>query len=139
MKLAKRSWFWLSLLAAVAWISTGTPTLAAERHEELKVGKTGDVNFSAETKVGDITLKPGRYKLQHRVEGDDHFVHFTEWTKNSSPPTPGVPKAHPGEVKCKLEPLPNRVSRTTVYYTAEDGALRVTRIKIRGENVAHVF
>jgi hypothetical protein len=140
MKFAKRSWFWLPLLAAAAWISTGTPALAAHGHDELKVGKTGDVSFSDETKVGEVTLKPGRYKLQHRVEGEDHFVHFTEWSKPYPYyETTGGPKAHPGEVKCKLEPLAKKVSRTTVWTTAEDGTRRVTRVEVGGENVAHVF
>lgn len=140
MKLAKKSWLWLPLLAAVAWISTGTPALAAHGHDELKVGKTGDISFSTETKVGDVTLEPGRYKFQHRVEGENHFVHFTEWSK-SYPyyETSGAPKAHPGEVKCKLEPLAKKVSSTTVYTTAEDGARRVTRVEVGGENVAHIF
>ncbi len=140
MKLAKRSWFWLPLLAAAAWISTGTPALAAHGHDELKVGKTGDITFRTETKVGDLTLEPGRYKFQHRVEGENHFVHFTEWSKPYSYyETAGGPKAHPGEVKCKLEPLAKKVSGTKVYTTADGGARRVTRIEVGGENVAHIF
>ena len=28
-----------------------------------------------------MPLKAGRYQNQHRVDGADHFVHFTELTK----------------------------------------------------------
>lgn len=140
MRLATRSWLWLPLLSVAAWISTDSPALAAHGHDQLKVGKSGEVTFSSETKVGDITLEPGRYKLQHRVEGEDHFVHFTEWsTPNPYYPTSGGPTAHPGEVKCKLEPLAKKVQSTTVWTVAENGTRRLTRVEVGGENVAHIF
>jgi hypothetical protein len=44
-----------------------------------------------------------------------------------------------GEVECKLEPLNAKVKRTQVVFAEEHGAKRITRIEIRGENVAHLF
>jgi hypothetical protein len=133
----------MSLLAIVATtlFFAAALTVAAQNEQVLKVGKKGDVSFDAETKVGDLTLKPGRYFVQHRVVGSDHFVHFTEVTKEHpyARSGGGMPKAHPGEVKCRLEPLTAKASETAVYWTKEDGAVRVTKIVIRGENVAHEF
>ena len=128
------------LVAAATLLSYSGAAIAAEHEHQLKVGKTGEVTFDKETKVGDMTLKPGRYRFQHRVEGDDHFVHFTEWTK----PIPsaggdGSPKAHPGEVKCRIEPLSKKVSQTTIYTVAEGAFQRLTKVEVGGENVAHVF
>jgi hypothetical protein len=128
-------------VAAAALFYTGATAIAEEHEHAMKVGKTGEVTFAKETKVGDVTLKPGRYKFDHRVEGSDHFVHFTEWTK----PIPGPysqstePKAHPGEVKCRLEELSKKVSQTTIYTTAEGKAERLTKVEVEGENVAHLF
>lgn len=129
----------LFVAAATLWIYSGA-AIAAEHEHQLKVGKTGEVTFQKETKVGDMTLKPGRYKFQHRVEGDDHFVHFTEWSKiNPYNASEGGPTAHPGEVKCKVEPLNKKVAATTSF-TADEGAFqRLTRAEVGGENVAHVF
>ena len=110
---------------------------AGPQEKVLKVGKKGDVKFGVETIVGDLKLKPGRYVVQHRVDGSDHFVHFTELTSN--PYTPGAVKAHPGEIKCRLEPLEKKVSRTTVYTVREGETARVQRVLIGGENVAHSF
>lgn len=110
---------------------------AAPKEKELKVGKKGDVTFSVETIVGDIRLKPGRYQLQHRVEGSDHFVHFTELRSN--PNMESAAQAHPGEVKCRVEPLGKKVSTTRVYMVREGEAERVQRVLIAGENVAHSF
>lgn len=104
---------------------------------ELKVGKKGDIEFRAETLVGELQLKPARYQFQHRVEGSDHFVHFTELTKARA--GQGAPKAHPGEVKCRLEALGEKADRTKVYTRREDGVERLTRVLVAGENVAHVF
>ncbi len=113
----------------------------APQEKTLKVGKKDDVEFHVETIVGDLKLKPGRYQIQHRVEGSDHFVHFTELTKGNPywRSGGGAPKAHPGEIKCRLEPLEKKVSATAVVTVREGEAARVTRVLIGGENVAHVF
>lgn len=112
-----------------------------DRGQALKVGKKGEITFSEETRAGDVTLKPGRYTIQHRVEGEDHFIHFTQVTER----VPGyaigggVPVAHPGEVKCRLEPLQTKAPRTTVYTNTDGGVRRITKIIVAGENVAHLL
>lgn len=127
------------LIAAATLLIYSGAAIAAEHEHQLKVGKTGEVTFHKETKVGDMTLKPGRYKFQHRVEGDDHFVHFTEWTKPYPAGGTGAPMAHPGEMKCKIEPLSKKVSQTTIYTVDEGAFQRLTKVEVGGENVAHVF
>lgn len=137
----KGTLFWISAVAVTAsmwYLGAVTGAVAAEHEHTIKVGKTGEVRFDSEVRVGDMTLKPGRYKFQHRVEGSDHFVHFTEWTKQRLPEETGTPKAHPGEVKCTLEPLNKKVSQTTIYSSTEGGN-HVIKVEVAGENVAHVF
>lgn len=113
---------------------------APEKAQQLKVGKNGDVTFDTETLVGEMRLKPGQYYLQHRVEGSDHFVHFTEVSKPSRPGVGGVAvKAHPGDTKCRVEPLEKKTSSTAVYTKKEGETVRVQKVLIAGENVAHVF
>ena len=51
------------------------PEKVEKGEKAIKVGKKGDVKFDAETLVGDLRLKPGRYQIQHRTDGPDHFVH----------------------------------------------------------------
>jgi hypothetical protein len=130
-----------TLITAATVLSFMVTAAIAQEHEHaMKVGKTGDITFSEETKVGDLTLKPGRYQFQHRVEGSDHFVNFTEWTKpNKYTLRSGSPKAHVGEVKCRLEPLQKKASETRIYVVQEDGVRRMSKVEIAGENVAHVF
>jgi hypothetical protein len=133
-------------------ITSANNVIAAGQHEHgsatansqertLKVGKNGEMTFDTETKVGDITLKPGRYRFQHRVEGEDHFVHFTQWTAQNPyrPGETGAPKAHPGEVHCRIEPLAKKAAQTKVSLQKEDSAYRLVRVEVAGENVAHLF
>ena len=130
----------IAVAAAALLFYTGASVIAAEHEHAMKVGKTGEVTFDKETKIGDLTLKPGHYKFNHRVEGSDHFVHFTEWTNpipNSTLRT--TEKAHPGEVKCGIEQLSKKVSQTTIYTTDEGNGARITKVEVEGENVTHVF
>jgi hypothetical protein len=115
------------------------PTMEAAqgREQRIIVGKTGVVTFTSVTNVGSLTLQPGRYLLQHRVDrSGEHAVHFVMFGPMFKG---GVSPSQRFEQKCKLEPLQNKATRTRVFLIEEDGGKRVTRIDIKGENVAHVF
>ena len=114
---------------------TSSFAMAKGKEEVIKVGKNGDITLSQETMVGDVKLPAGDYQVKHRVEGSDHLIHFKQLYSHK---TGGV-KAHPGEIKCKLEPLNQKVTQTAVFLDKEDGTMRITRIEISGENVAHLF
>ena len=136
----KHSWSPLILLVVWALVLGSASALTATEDQTPRVGKKGDVTFKAETAIGDVTLKPGRYFFQHGVVGDDHFVHFTEVTKPLGKNAGGFPVSHPGDIKCRLEPLDRKARQTIIIYAAtEGGTQRITRIVIKGENVAHVF
>ena len=106
----------------------------------IKVGKKGDIQISQDTKIGDVTLKPGHYQIQHRVSGSDHFVQFTAFKGHDSVRSwgPASPQ-NAGEIKCQIEPLVSKAKTTEVLTTKEAGVPRITRVVIQGENVAHVF
>ena len=146
---------WIALIAVL--ILAGS-ALNAAQHEhkatKVTVGQKGEVTFTAETRIADIMLKPGRYYLDHRVEGTTqprrvaaHYIHFTEVTpaehqkRQAARDTLGknAVVSHPGEIECELEALEKRAALTTVFTVEENGVRRITRIEIAGENVAHVF
>ena len=137
-----RNHFWRQAVWMMAWALSlvNVSAVVAGENRTLKLGKRGDVTFKAETAIGDVKLKPGRYFLQHTVAGDEHFVHFTEVTKPLGKNAGGFPVSHPGDIKCRLEPLDRNARQTIIIYAAtEGGTQRITRIVIKGENVAHVF
>jgi len=109
--------------------------LVGEQENRLTVGKKGMVAFRTQTQVGDLTLLPGRYLLQHQAEGSEHFVRFRLLNPVRHDPFSGKG----GRVKCSLEYLADTVSQTAVVLSEEDGVDRVIQLRVKGENVAHVF
>ena len=127
--------FLILQLWAVAFAQTST--------NQTKVGKTDDITLSSTTKVGNLTLQPGHYILQHKSSHGTHAMHFVSFT-----PYSGNGKAHTyfgsnrtdvGNVKCKLDPLNAKIKKTQVFLAEENGVKRISRIEIKGENVAHLF
>ncbi len=113
---------------------------AADRKQEVKVGKQGDITFQVETRVGTFTLKPGRYFIRHRVAGDDHFIQFTEVSKRQGRDAGGFPVSPPVEVKCRLLPTEKKVRGTNIIYANSDAGVRqIETVLVSGENVAHGF
>jgi len=125
----KMNRIWLLAVAVLVGmvVLNTTPAVAAQHEQVLKVGKKGGFTFVTETMVGDMMLKPGRYIIQHRVEGEDHFVSFKTSEGKKL-----------GEFKCKLEPLSKKVEDTTLYINSEGGMNRLTKVKIAGET-CHVL
>lgn len=136
----RKSWLLVILAAMVASLTFINVATAADQ-QVIKVGKKGEIQFNQETQIGDLMLKPGHYQMQHRLDGADHVVHFTELKMAHNPYYPSGPtgEAHPGDVKCRLETMDKKASQTAVTVSTEGGARRITRIEIQGENVAHVF
>lgn len=120
---------WLMCPAVILGLVLASGVRAtAENNQEMKIGKRGQINFETEVKVGEVTLRPGRYTVQCRRDGPDHMMRFT--------PARG---AEATDVKCGKEVLPRKVSAASVYTSMADGLVRLVRVEIAGENVAHVF
>ena len=113
------------------------PIGAAQDDQVTKIGKKGQVTFSSEAKVGDLTLMPGQYTVQCRREGPEHIMRFTR--TGGSTTRGGGPAVDKGEVKCKKELLPSKVAAGSLHTHKDGDVVRVTRIEISGEKVAHLF
>ena len=130
----------VALVGLILVVPTGS-AIAAGDQNVIKVGKKGEIVLSDTTQIGDITLKPGHYRFQHRVAADEHFVKFTELFMRQGRHTTGqtIGAKDTGEIKCTVEPLKEKVTRTAVYIDTAAGVSKITRIEVAGENVAHVF
>ena len=126
-------------------LGSGLTVLGGTGEQGLKVGKEDDITLTSVTKVGSLTLQPGHYILQHRVKHGEHAVHFVKFIPyGGGEPGKGRPyypfsATEVGEQQCKLEPLTTPATQTNVFFVDDDGTQRITRIEIKGENVAHLF
>ena len=113
---------WMLAPAAVAQHAHSGAAEPAPREQRLKTDKKGEVQLRVETRIGDFRLKPGRYRVQHRVEGSEHFVYFTEAAaEDRGSKGGGVPElqTRPVAIKCRVTPAETRDSATV--FTAQDG------------------
>ena len=92
-------------------------------------GKRVTITLVSEAKIGNLTLQPGEYVMEHQMKGDQHFVKFY----------PAQGRGERGEVACKMQPLPKKVADTAVFTNEEGGVRHITRIEMRGEYFAHTF
>jgi hypothetical protein len=136
----------LAVLGCGLLWTVSAAAIRGQKTETLKTGNKGEITLNQPTKVGDTTLQPATYVVQHRVSGNDHFVRFMELKKlqelNVAPESMGwytyTAENNAGEIKCRVEPAGATTDVTKVTMT-EDGGPRITRVAIKGENVVHVF
>jgi hypothetical protein len=137
----------LATMGAMLFYS-GARATGAPKDRAMQAGKKGEVRLDTEVRIGDMTLLPGRYTFQRRMERSNHFVRFTELTKSSAPGTKhnpnqmksGTQGADAIEVRCIRVPLGEKVSETRIYYSDDaDGTPRLIRLEVAGENATHFF
>ena len=130
----------LSVMGMLSMALFAATASAAEHEHALKVGKTGETTFSETTRVGALTFAPGKYKFQHRATDGQHFIHFTQMTSGHAySGASSTEKAHPGEVQCEITPLDKKVSQTRLLFRSEGEGMRLVRVEVAGENVAHIL
>lgn len=126
----------LAMLAVMTMVLLlATPTVKAADNSNMKIGKRAEIHLSSTTRIGNLTLAPGTYRIQHRIKGDTHLLSIIELTRPYKPAV--VVERHRGDVECRFEALPGKVERTAIATTKEGGVPRVTEIQIKGEGVVH--
>ena len=108
--------------------------------EKVRVNDQAEVKFSSDTRVGDLSLKRGKYRLKHVVEGEEHFIAFTRIDQPGKQADSATANQEALRARCKLEPL-SKPAKHTEFYTAVSvrGDRTVERLQVQGENVKHVF
>ncbi len=119
------------------WRMASMVILAASLAAAVEAGETapGDapdrITLESKTNAGDVTLKPGVYRVEHQSQGTLHLLHFT-------------PVTNPREewtviVKCDRDPSRPPWKRTELTFKKEGGTPRITRIVLKGERVAYLL
>jgi hypothetical protein len=121
-------------------LSMTTAAVASEHDDSIRVGKRGEFTLTRPTQAGEKVLQPGTYVVQHRVSADSHFVRFTELkqVENSKGEVKfAYTEPSSDEVRCNLEPAGETAKETSVTIRTEGGGDRITKVRIKGENVVH--
>ncbi len=106
------------LALAVACVAAG-PSMPANYSRSI--------NFIENTKVGDIVLKAGEYKVVHEMQGEEHVMIFKQGKKDVA------------KVKCTIESLQAKADRTEQYYSQENGTKVLKGLIFSGDNFRHNF
>ena len=108
--------------------------------EKVRVNDQAEVKFSSDTRVGELSLKRGKYRLKHVVEGEEHFIAFTRIDQPGKQADPAKANREALRARCRLEPLGKPAKQTEFYTTVSvRGDRTVERLQVQGENVKHVF
>ena len=108
--------------------------------EWLTIGKKGDIHFTTPVQAGDTVLQPGMYRVQHVVEGSEHFVVFKQMEMPAGyrhGNTPVSPEAA-ARIKCRIEATSDKIRKTAVSVrTNAAGGKEVAEVDIAGERFKH--
>ena len=132
--------------SALLW-TIAVAAAPGQKEQNLTTGKKAEITLTQATKIGDLTLQPGTYLVQHRMSGNDHFMKFTQLKEvqdlNLASETTGwytrEERINAGEVKCRVEPAGATNAATSAPVVTQDGSPEITEVAIKGENVLHVF
>jgi hypothetical protein len=108
-----------------------------DSNEVFKINKSGEVKLAGETRFGSVTIKKGKYLVEHRIDGSGHTFIFTSTDKPKKVLEAVSPEPIPVHSRVLASPGPVKSSGVYVHY--EKKIYRVLKIEIAGENAAHVF
>lgn len=131
-------------LLAVTVLAFASMAVAQHQHGQamLNQPKTSELTISEPALVGTTLLQPGIYEVRHLNGNAGHFVQFA---RRSDQPSDGGETGQGfynwnvvAKVPCTMKALNARISQTSLQ-TSSDSIAQVSGLKIRGENVVHVF
>lgn len=119
----------------------------AQEQTLIKGDENGEITLTKPTKVGDITLQPDTYVLQHRDSHGEDSIRFmrverTQQLRISRAYTGWYTQTElikAGEIKCRVEQVAAKAQTTMVTVATENGAPRIIKAMIRRKRAIYVF
>jgi hypothetical protein len=109
----------------------GLSLFALAKQNQFGVADVRNVEFTAPTRIGDVLLPQGYYRVQHSMEGQDHVMVFQQLKAK---------KPAEARVKCQLVPLPKKADRDEQSFGVNAANQRVLHALVfRGDSAQHVF
>lgn len=122
----------VGLFLAVAKVAAHDGPHGGPDEATFKVGKNGDVKIGEDITVGPVLVKRGKYRFEHRVEGERHTVRLTRLESKAA-------EELTYELPMRLIPSRQASKRTAVFAKElADQSLAMTAVEVAGESVEHV-
>lgn len=136
-----------ALLSAVLGCALLWAVSADAQKETIQSDENGEITLTQPTKVGDLTLQPDAYVVQHHATAGQDFIRFMKVKRERKLM---VTRAYTGwytdrelikagEVKCQVERLDEKAKATTLTVATENGNSRITQVVIKGRPAVYVF
>lgn len=119
----------------------------AQKETVIKSNENGEITLTEPVKVGNMTLQPDTYVLQHRDSHGQDFIRFMRVEKSREL---RLDRAYTGwytktelvkvgEIKCRMERLGAKAQASMVKLTAEGGVPRIAEAMIKGKGAVYLF
>ena len=132
-----------SLMAIIGLTFTSLSGVAAAQPAPTAIGKNGDVELTAETRIGATALKPGHYRFRHATQDGQHYLVINQRGRAAIRQDVSDATGRGWEiarVPCEIVPLDATAKNTAMYITTQpDGSQVITQIRIRGERGGHLL
>lgn len=120
----------IALVAIIAMLVAGVAAFAADNNNAAAfgVGKTRNVTFNNDVKIGDKVLAAGEYKVLHLMEGEEHTLVFKSMTNQEK-----------ARVKCSMKKLEKKADDSLTEYKTVGNERILTALVFRGDFYKHTF
>jgi len=109
----------------------GLSLIAIAKQNQFGVSDSRNIEITAPTRVGDVLLPQGNYRVSHTMEAQNHIMVFKQL--NAKNPAEA-------RVKCQLVPLPQKAVRDELTFLINASNERVLHTLIfKGDSAQHVF
>jgi hypothetical protein len=116
----------IAVVAIIMMFILGVAALAADN--TFGAGKTRNITFNNDVKVGDKVLAAGEYKVLHLMNGTEHMLVFKSMTNEEKI-----------RVKCNMVDLGKKADVTMSEYNTVGNERVLTALIFRGDTYKHAL
>jgi hypothetical protein len=121
----------VKVIAVVAMCVLGLSLIAVASQNQFGVADSRIMQLTAPTRVGDVLLPEGTYKVEHTMQAQDHIMVFRQLNTK---------KPAEARVKCQLVPLATKATRDEQAFLINAANERVLHTLVfKGDAAQHVF
>ncbi|MBV8051632.1 MAG: hypothetical protein JOZ80_10615 [Acidobacteriaceae bacterium] len=121
----------VKVVAVLAMCVVVASLIAVAKENQFGVADSRILQITAPTRVGDVVLPEGTYKVLHTMESQNHIMVFKQLNTR---------KPAEARIKCQLQPLTEKAPRDEQTFLINAANERVLHTLVfKGDSAQHVF